>query len=559
MELTGTEMIVEGLRQEKVKVIFGIPGAAIMPLYDTFGKYDELPFRNILTRHEQGAAHAADGYARATGEVGVCVVTSGPGATNLVTGIANAHMDSIPLVVITGQVPTAMVGNDVFQEVDITGITLPITKHNYIVRKVEELPSIIKEAFYIARTGRPGPVLIDLPKDVQQSKADFIYPDKVNRRGYKPSFKGHLKQIKIAAKKIMKAKKPLIVAGGGVINSNATSELFNMAIKTNTPVVNTFMGIGSFPKNHPLFLGMLGMYGQYTSNHSISSSDLIIALGTRFDDRITGNLNKFCPEAELIHIDIDPAEIGKNITVEIPIVGDLKNILAQINNFLEEKDQAIWLEEVRKFKEKDPANKENDNSLFNSRFIIESLNEFFKGEAIIVTDVGQHQMWAAHYALVNHPRHFISSGGLGTMGFGLPAAIGAKIGCPDKTVVCIAGDGGFQMNIQELATAIDNHLSIIVILMNNGYLGMVRQLQELFCEKRYVSTLLSGNPDFVKVVQAYGGIGFYVDKREDLIPILREVSKKDEFVLIDCHIPKEENIFPLVKPDASINQMIGVD
>lgn len=559
MELTGTEIIVESLKQEKAKVIFGIPGAAIMPLYDTFGQYEKLPFKNILTRHEQGAAHAADGYARATGEVGVCVVTSGPGATNLITGLANAHMDSVPLVAITGQVPTAMVGNDVFQEVDITGITLPITKHNYIARKVEDLPSIIKEAFYIARTGRPGPVLIDLPKDIQQDKTNFNYPEKVNRRGYKPSYKGHLKQIRIAAKKMMKAKKPVIIAGGGVVNSNAASELLNIAIKTNTPVLNTFMGIGSFPKNHPLFLGMLGMYGQYTANQAVSSADLIIALGTRFDDRITGNLNKFCPEAEVIHIDIDPAEIGKNITVEIPIVGDLKNILAQLNNYLEEKEHSIWLNEIDRIKEKDVVNKEIDDSLLGSRFIIECLNEFFDGEAIVVTDVGQHQMWAAHYALVNHPRHFISSGGLGAMGFGLPAAIGAKIGCPDKTVICITGDGGFQMNIQELATAIDNHLPIIVILMNNGYLGMVRQLQELFYEKRYVSTLLSGNPDFIKVVEGYGGTGFRVNKRDQFLPALEKAFNKNEFVLIDCHIPKEENIFPLVKPDSSINQMIGVD
>ncbi len=559
MELTGAEIIVECLKLEKVRVIFGIPGAAIMPLYDTFGKYEELPFKNVLSRHEQGAIHAADGYARATGEVGVCVVTSGPGATNLITGLANAHMDSIPLVAITGQVPTAMVGNDAFQEVDIAGITLPITKHNYIARKVEKLPLIMKEAFYIARTGRPGPVLIDLPKDVQLSKSNFNYPEKLNKKGYNPSYKGNLKQIRSAAIKIMNARKPIIIAGGGVIKSKSSAELLKIVDKTNIPVVNTFMGLSSFPKNHPLFLGMLGMYGQYAANQSVSNADLIIALGTRFDDRITGNLNKFCPQAEIIHIDIDPAEIGKNISAKIPIVGDLKNILQQLNNFLGEQKQNAWLAEINNIVKKDPSRKMENGNLLSSRFIIESLNNFFAGEAIIVTDKGQHQMWTAHYAQVNFPRHFISSGGLGAMGFGFPAAIGAKIGCPEKQVICITGDGGFQMNIQELATAIHNRLPIIVLLMNNGYLGMVRQLQELFCDKRYVSTLLSGNPDFVKVVESYGGIGYRVDKREEFMPILQEAHCKNEFVLIDCHIPQEENIFPLVKPDASINQMIGVD
>ncbi len=559
MELTGTEIIVECLKQEKVKVIFGIPGAAIMPLFDTFGKYKQLPFQNILTRHEQGAVHAADGYARATGKVGVCIVTSGPGATNLVTGLANAHMDSIPIIALTGQVPTAMVGNDAFQEVDITGITLPITKHNYIARRVEDLASIIKEAFYIARTGRPGPVLIDLPKDVQLAKGVFSYPEKISRKGYNPSYKGHIKQIKSAAIKIMQAKKPVIIAGGGVINAHAGSELVKLATKTNIPVANTFMGIGSFPRNHYLFLGMLGMYGQYTANQVVSNADLIIALGTRFDDRITGNLKQFCPQTEIIHIDIDPAEIGKNISVHIPIVGDLNNILQQLNNFLEEKEHQLWLQEIEQIKGKDPQHRGDSTPQLSSKAVMDGLNEFFKGEAIIVTDVGQHQMWAAHYIKVNYPRHFISSGGLGTMGFGLPAAIGAKLGCPEKTVVCISGDGGFQMNIQELATAIYNRLSIIVILMNNGYLGMVRQLQELFCDKRYVSTLLAGNPDFIKIVEAYGGIGFQVDKKEDFLPTLEKAYQKNQFVLIDCHIPAEENIFPMVKPDSSINQMIGVD
>ncbi|MBP8718973.1 MAG: biosynthetic-type acetolactate synthase large subunit [Candidatus Atribacteria bacterium] len=563
MELTGTEIIIEGLKQEKVKAIFGIPGAAILPFYDTLGKVGQLPFKNILTRHEQGAVHAADGYARATGEVGVCVVTSGPGATNLVTGLANAYLDSVPLVAFTGQVPTDMVGNDAFQEVDIIGITLPITKNNYVARKTENLASIIKEAFYIARSGRPGPVLVDLPKDVQLGRCTFKYPEKVNRKGYQPSYRGNIRQIKIAATKIREAKKPVIIAGGGIISANASGELKKVALKTNIPVVTTFMGIGSFPVNHPLSLGMLGMYGNYVANQVVSEADLIIALGTRFDDRITGNLKHFCPYAEIIHIDIDPAEIGKNVLVKVPLVGDVKIILQQLINYLEEKDHESWLAEITSIKErylKYAAQKEDSHEeILKPKYIIDCLNDFFKGEAIVVTDVGQHQMWTANHFQFIHPRSFISSGGLGTMGFGLPAAIGAKIGCPEKAVICISGDGSLQMNIQELATAIYNRLPLIVILMNNGYLGMVRQLQELFCEGRYISTSLSGNPDFVKVTEGYGGVGFKVEKKEDFYPILKRAFQMNRFVLLDCHIPEDEKNFPMVKPGSSLNNMIGVD
>ncbi|MGE4412417.1 MAG: biosynthetic-type acetolactate synthase large subunit [Candidatus Caldatribacteriota bacterium] len=563
MELTGTEIIIEGLKQEKVKAIFGIPGAAILPFYDTLGKVGQLPFKNILTRHEQGAVHAADGYARATGEVGVCVVTSGPGATNLVTGLANAYLDSVPLVAFTGQVPTDMVGNDAFQEVDIIGITLPITKNNYVARKTENLASIIKEAFYIARSGRPGPVLVDLPKDVQLGRCTFKYPEKVNRKGYQPSYRGNIRQIKIAATKIKEAKKPVIIAGGGIISANASGELKKVALKTNIPVVTTFMGIGSFPVNHPLSLGMLGMYGNYVANQVVSEADLIIALGTRFDDRITGNLKHFCPYAEIIHIDIDPAEIGKNVLVKVPLVGDVKIILQQLINYLEEKDNESWLAEITSIKErylKYTAQKEDPRQeKLKPKYIIDCLNDFFKGEAIVVTDVGQHQMWTANHFQFIHPRSFISSGGLGTMGFGLPAAIGAKIGCPEKAVICISGDGSLQMNIQELATAIYNRLPIIVILMNNGYLGMVRQLQELFCEGRYISTSLSGNPDFVKVTEGYGGVGFRVEKKEDFYPILKRAFQMNRFVLLDCHIPEDEKNFPMVQPGSSLNNMIGVD
>jgi acetolactate synthase-1/2/3 large subunit len=563
MELTGTEIIIECLKQEKVKVIFGLPGAAILPFYDTLGKVGKLPFKNVLTRHEQGAVHAADGYARATGEVGVCVVTSGPGATNLVTGLANAYLDSVPLVAFTGQVPTDMVGNDAFQEVDIVGITLPITKNNYVARKTENLASIIKEAFYIARSGRPGPVLVDLPKDVQLGKCTFRYPEKVNRKGYQPSYRGHIRQIKIAATRIKEAKKPVIIAGGGIISANASAELKKVVLKTNIPVVTTFMGIGGFPMDHTLSLGMLGMYGNYIANQVVSKADLIVALGTRFDDRITGNLKHFCPDAEIIHIDIDPAEIGKNVLVKVPIVGDVKIILAQLVNYLEEKDNESWLAEIESIKERyvkyTTQKEESNEEMLKPKYIIDCLNDFFKGEAIIVTDVGQHQMWTANHFQFIHPRSFISSGGLGTMGFGLPAAIGAKIGCPEKPVICISGDGSLQMNIQELATAIYNRLPIIVILMNNGYLGMVRQLQELFCEGRYISTSLSGNPDFVKVTEGYGGVGFRVEKKEDFYPLLKRAFQMNRFVLLDCHIPEDEKNFPMVQPGSSINNMMGVD
>jgi acetolactate synthase I/II/III large subunit len=559
MKLSGTEIIVECLKQEKVKVIFGIPGAAIMPLYDTFGQVEKLSFKNILTRHEQGAIHAADGYARATGEVGVCITTSGPGATNLVTGLANAHLDSVPLVAFTGQVPTDMVGNDAFQEVDITGITIPVTKNNYIVRRVEDLASIIKEAFYIARSGRPGPVLVDLPKDVLLAKCCFKYPEKVNRRGYKPSYKGHMKQIKLAAAEIMKAERPIIISGGGIINASASDELLKIVNKTNIPVVNTFMGIGSFPKNHFLSLGMIGMYGQYVANHATSNADLIIALGTRFDDRITGNLKEFCPYARVIHIDVDPAEIGKNIGVKIPIVGDLKYILHQLNNYLLEKDNKKWLTEIQDITENNIVQRKDKNEELRPRYIFKCINELFKGDTVIVTDVGQHQMWAANFCNIIHPRTFISSGGLGTMGYGLPAAIGAQFGSPQKPVICISGDGSFQMNIQELATAIFNRLPIIVIIMNNGYLGMVRQLQEMFCNRRYVSTSLAGSPDFMKIVEGYGGVGFRVNKKEEFYPVLEKASQMKQFVLIDCQIPQEENTFPMVQPGSSINNMMGVE
>lgn len=556
MRLSGTEIVVECLKKEKVEVVFGIPGGAIMPLYDTI--YKKQYFRHILTKHEQGAAHAADGYARATGKVGVCFATSGPGATNLVTGLANAYLDSIPVVAFTGQVISPLIGTDAFQEVDITGITLPITKNNYLVMDVKNLASTIKEAFYLARTGRPGPVLIDLPKDVQNAKTEFNYPEKSRYSGYHPTLKGNLNQIKKAAKAIQESKKPVIYAGGGIIASNAAKELKNFVDKTNIPVTTTLTGLGSFPENNPLSLGMLGMHGLASANIAINESDLIVALGTRFDDRVTGNIKRFCPKAKYIHVDIDPAEISKNIKINIPIVGDVKYVLSKMNELIEPKKEIEWLTEIAEIKQKNQLKYKRDNIL-RPQYIIEKLNEITGGEAIIVTDVGQHQMWAAQYYQYLHPRSFITSGGLGTMGFGLPAAIGAQIGCPKKKVICISGDGGFQMNSQELVTAVNNKLPIVTIIMNNGYLGMVRQWQELFFQKRYSSTNLEGSPDFSKLVEVYGGKGIRVTSKDAFDSALKIALSSKQFMLLDCLIPPEENVFPMVSPGEAINKMLGVN
>jgi len=556
LKLSGTEIVVECLKREKVKVAFGIPGGAIMPLYDTIDK--KASFKHILTKHEQGAAHAADGYARATGNVGVCFATSGPGATNLVTGLANAYLDSVPLVAFTGQVISPLIGTDAFQEVDITGITIPITKNNYLVMDVKDLASTIKEAFYLAKTGRPGPVLIDLPKDVQNARTEFHYPGKNKYSGYRPTLKGNLNQIKKAAKAVQEAKRPIIYAGGGIINSDASDELKKFVKKINIPVTTTLMALGCFPENHPLSLGMLGMHGLYCANMSINEADLIIALGTRFDDRVTGNISKFCPKAKFIHVDIDPAEISKNIKATIPIVGDVKYILSKLTQLIEPKNETEWVNRILELKEKNPLQYKRDKEL-KPQYIIEKLSELTKGEAIIVTDVGQHQMWAAQYYQYLYPRTSITSGGLGTMGFGLPAAIGAQIGCPEKNVICIAGDGGFQMNVQELATAIRCKLPITMIIMNNSYLGMVRQWQELFFAKRYASTYLDGNPDFAKLVQVYGGKGMRVKTRNEFDNALTESLSSKEFTLIDCIIPPEENVFPMVSPGEAINNMLGVN
>ncbi len=556
MKLIGTEIVVECLNREKVEVVFGIPGGAIMPLYDAI--YQKASFTHILTKHEQGAMHAADGYARATGKVGVCIATSGPGATNLVTGLANAYLDSIPVVAFTGQVASPLIGTDAFQEVDITGITMPVTKNNYLVMNVNNLAATIKEAFSLAKNGRPGPVLIDLPKDIQQAQTEFYYSEKDKNSSYSFSSKRNLNQIKKAANAIQKAKRPVIYAGGGIITSGASQELWDFVQKTNIPVTTTLMGLGGFPENHPLSLEMLGMHGTYYANTAINEADLIIALGVRFDDRVTGTTGNFCSDATFIHVDIDPAEISKNVKVDIPIVGNLKTILAKLIQFVEPKQEQEWMDRIAHLKEKYPLQYVEDD-LLRPQFILKQLYESTKGEGIIVTDVGQHQMWAAQYYKYIHPRSFITSGGLGTMGFGLPAALGAQIGCPEKRVFCIAGDGGFQMNIQELATVIGNKIPVVVLIMNNGYLGMVRQWQELFFEGRYSSTNLEGSPDFAQVVQAYGGKGVRVFNKNDFTRALNEALEEKRFCLIDCMIPPEENVFPMVVPGEPINKMIGVN
>ncbi|MDD5016190.1 MAG: biosynthetic-type acetolactate synthase large subunit, partial [Atribacterota bacterium] len=444
-------------------------------------------------------------------------------------------------------------------EVDISGITLPITKNNYVVRDVRDLASIIQEAFHIARTGRPGPVLVDLPKDIQLAQTEFKYLKSVSLNGYKPTFDGHIQQIKAAAQEISKAKRPIIYAGGGVISSNASSELRDLVLKTNIPVTTTLMGLGSFSEIHPLSLGMLGMHGTPCANYAISDADLIIALGVRFDDRITGKLDEFGSKARIIHVDIDPAEVGKNVLVDIPIIGDVKKTLEKLNEFILKKKEIEWLKKIKDWKSKYPLKYCKNNGELKPQYIMETINEIAKDNTIIVTSVGQHQMWAAQYYQYTEPRSFISSGGLGTMGYGFPAALGAKMGCPEKTVICISGDGSFQMNQQEIATAVNNNLAVTVIIMNNGYLGMVRQWQELFYDKRYAETTLNGNPDFVKLVEAYGGTGIRVNKKQELYPALEKAISLNKFVLIDCLIPKEENVFPMVVPGAPITKMIGVE
>lgn len=553
MRLKGANIFLEALKKEGVAVIFGYPGGQVLPILDAL--YDEK-INFILTRHEQAAAHAADGYARATGRVGVCLATSGPGATNLTTGLATAYMDSIPMVAVTGQVKTHLIGNDAFQEADVTGITRPVTKHNYLVKDVKDLARIVREAFYVASTGRPGPVLIDIPSDIQMAEEEFIWPEKLTMRSYKPTYVGHPGQIKKAAKAISLAKRPIIYAGGGIITSGAHKELRELAEKIKTPVTWTLMGIGGFPSKHELSLGMLGMHGTGYANHAIMGSDLIIAVGARFDDRVTGRLDAFAPQAKIVHIDIDPSSISKNVGVEIPIVGDAKNILSGLAGEIKKSpDTSEWLKTVDEWKKKFPMKYKDDGAL-KPQYVVEQIYEATKGGAIIATEVGQNQMWAAQWYQYSEPRTFLSSGGLGTMGYGFPAAMGAKVGRPDKIVFDIAGDGSIQMNIQELATCVCNKINVKVAILNNGYLGMVRQWQELFYKRRYSQVSITG-PDFVKLAESYGAVGISVGKKEDVRPAIEKAIKTDNTVFIDFRVEAEENVYPMVPAGEAINRIIG--
>jgi acetolactate synthase-1/2/3 large subunit len=559
MQMSGAQMLVKSLKDEGVEIMFGYPGGVLLDFYDAlFGS----GMRHVMTRHEQAAAHAADGYARATGKVGVCMATSGPGATNLVTGIATAYMDSIPIVAFTGQVSTHMIGGDAFQEADIMGITRPITKHSYLVTRTEDLPGIVQQAFYIASSGRPGPVVVDLPKDVLSGKAKYKRADKVEIRGYKPSTDGHKGQMKRVLSEIRKAKRPVIYAGGGIVISKATQNLVDFVERNQIPVTCTLLGLGGFPADHPLFLGMLGMHGTYQANMTIHESDLIIAIGARFDDRVTGNVAKFAPRARIVHIDIDPSAISKNIVVHVPVVGDVKKVLSGINNLQKDEEpvwkeiRESWLEQVRQWGRERPLDFDRKGSGIKPQYVIERLSELSPDNSIITTEVGQNQMWTAQFYRFNHPRTLLSSGGLGTMGFGLPAAIGAQFAFPDRLVVDIAGDGSIQMNIQELATVAQHNLPVKILVLNNCFLGMVRQWQELFYDARYSSTCLVSNPDFVSIAEAYGVKGIRIDRKEDVDAGLVEMMKHDGPVLVNCSVDREEGVFPMVPAGAATNEML---
>ena len=553
MKKTGADIFVDALVHEGVEHIFGIPGGVVLPLFD---KLYGSPINLILTRHEQGAGHAADGYARASGRVGVCLVTSGPGATNLVTAIATANFDSVPIVAFTGQVKTPLIGNDAFQEADITGITRTITKHNYLVKNVCDLPRVIKEAFHIARTGRPGPVLVDLPVDVSTAQCDECYPDKVDLPGYKPNYKGNERQIRLAAEAINESKQPILYVGGGVIIADASKEILELATKASIPVTTTLMGLGAFPETHPLALKMLGMHGTAYANYAVMDSDLIIAVGARFDDRITGRIDAFAPGAKVIHVDIDPTSISKNIRVDIPVVGDAKGILRSIIAQVRPATHDEWLARIDEWKKQNPLCYKPDG--LKPQYVIEQICEATKGEAIITTEVGQNQMWAAQWYKHSKPRHFLSSGGLGTMGYGFPAAIGAQLARPDAIVFDIAGDGSIQMNIQELATAVKYKLPVNVAILNNGHLGMVRQWQELFYNKRYSGSVLhDANPDFVKLAEAYGAEGIRVTTADQVRPAIEQAIKSPKPVILDFAVEQEENVFPMVTAGEAINKMIG--
>jgi len=569
---TGAQCVVDELYKAGVRTMFGLPGGSVLDIFDSL--YDS-PIEFILARHEQGATHMADGYARATGKVGCCIVTSGPGATNTVTGLATAHMDSIPVVCICGQVPLSMIGNDAFQEADTTGITRAVTKHNYLVRHVDDVPRVIAEAFHIARTGRPGPVLIDIPKSIQRASTKAQTQGPVQIRGYRPSAKGHPKQIEKLAAAINQAERPLLYVGGGAILADATREVTALARKAKIPVTTTLLGLGAFPETDPLAVRMLGMHGTVAANYATTECDLLVSAGARFDDRVTGKLSEFAPNAKIAHIDVDPAAISKNVPADIPVVGDLKLVLKDLIKLIEPRKRTAWLKQIAQWKKDHPLAYDTKTSELLPQFVIEKIYEVSKGNAIIVTDVGQHQMWAAHFYRYTKPRTFLSSGGLGTMGYGMPAAIGAQAGCRDRVIVNIAGDGSIQMNFQELVVAVENELPINTVILNNNYLGMVRQWQEMFYKKRYSNTHLVRSranrkgksrtrtaaplgyrPDFVKLAEAHGALGLRVAKKKEVAPALRKAFQTPGPVVVECQVKPNENVYPMVPSGASLTEMI---
>ena len=561
MKLTGAQILMEVLKEEEVDSIFGYPGGAIIDIYDELEKTD---IHHVLVRHEQAAVHAADGYARAKSRVGVCLVTSGPGVTNTVTGIASAYMDSVPIVILSGQVPTALIGNDAFQEVDIVGITRPCTKHNYLVMSIEDLAATVKEAFYLARSGRPGPILVDIPKDITKETTEYTPGQRVKLKSYNPTYNPNMKQLKKIGNLIESSERPMIFAGGGVILSKASRELTELARKARIPVTTSLMGLGAFPETDPLSLGMIGMHGTYRANMCTSVCDLMIAIGVRFDDRVTGKTDAFASQSQIVHIDIDPTSIRKNIPVTIPVVGDCKISLEHLNQLIDQVElgnldqkRKPWFDQIEEWKNTNSLAYEQ-KEVIKPQFVVEKLYELTKGQAIITTEVGQNQMWAAQYYQFDRPNHFITSGGLGAMGFGLPAAIGAQVAFPEATVVDIAGDSSIQMNIQEMATAVQSGLPVKVVILNNGYMGMVRQWQELFYDKRYVSTCMDCAPDFVKLAEAYGAVGLRATKPEEVESVLSEGLKIPKPVIMDFVVEKEEGVYPMVPAGAAITDMLLV-
>lgn len=563
MKMNGARILLESLKREGVDLVFGYPGGTVINIYDELMNVREV--RHILPRHEQGGTHAADGYARATGRVGVAIATSGPGATNTITGIATAYMDSIPMVIITGQVPTPLIGNDAFQEVDIIGITRPITKHSFLIRHAKDIPSIVRKAFHIASTGRPGPVLIDFPKDVQISQAEFVWPESIDIRGYKPTTEGHVRQIEKATEMLLTARRPVMYVGGGVILANAAAELTTLARTLQFPVTTTLMGLGSFPESDPLALKMLGMHGAYAANMAMTHSDLILAVGARFDDRVTGKIATFAPHAKIVHIDVDPTSIRKNVRVDLPIVGDVKDVLVKMLEVLKGQDDKLtaqktameaWHEDIAGWKEKHPISYKSSTTTIKPQYVIQKLRELSEDDAIMATDVGQHQMWAAQFFEFNQPRTLLTSGGLGTMGFGIPSAMGAQAAFPKRQVICVCGDGGVQMNMQELATMVQHRLPVKIVILNNNFLGMVRQWQELFFDKRYSQTCLELPMDFAKIAEAYGAKGLKADKPADVEQVIKEAFAHNGPVVMEFKIAREEKVLPMVPAGASLNEMV---